>query len=116
MWADQVAARLGVDVVVEVPRSGAWGEYDATENQVRIHPLLSGVQLRCVLAHELGHAAHRHTSSTPLTEREADEFAHWLLIPLCGFLRAASAYESAQAVAHELGVLPSFVEGFAGRL
>lgn len=116
MDLEALAEMIGCAVVRSIPLSGHWGEYDASAHQVRLHPRLHGAQLRSVLAHELGHAAHRHESSTARTEREADEFADWVQIPLCAFLRAVQVQESMQAVAHELGVLPADVYRYAERL
>ena len=110
-----VAESMGVRVEYIAPARG-WGEYDPLSHTIRLHPRLRGIQLRAVLSHELGHAAHRHTSSTTRAEREADHFAHWLTIPLCGLLRATQCHDTAQGIAHELGVLPSEVTAYLGRL
>lgn len=116
MHLDSFADHLGCEVRAEFPRSGRLGEYDAASHTIRLHPDLIGVQRRAVLSHELGHAMHRHRRSTPRTEREADYSAHWLLIPLCAFLRAMQAQETMRGVAHELGVLPADVRAYAARL
>ena len=116
MDLELVAEHLGVRVDYVPPVTGGWGEYDAAAHRINLHPGLGPLQRRAVLAHELGHAAHRHEASTPRNEREADEMAHWLTIPLCGFLRAARAQETVPGVADELGVLPSAVRDYARRL
>lgn len=107
---------VGCTVVREEPFVGQLGEYDATQHEIRLHPALVGIQARAVLAHELGHAAYRHESSSAQNEREADELGDWLRIPFCGFLRATQVYPTAQEVAHELEVLPEDVRRYATRL
>ncbi|WP_442867635.1 ImmA/IrrE family metallo-endopeptidase [Citricoccus sp. NR2] len=116
MNLDTVAERLGCSIASAHPVLGDWGEYNSATHTITLHPALSGIQYTATLAHELGHAAHRHEQSTPATEREADYFAHWLLIPLCGFLRAAQAHHTMQGVAHELELLPSMLASYAGRI
>lgn len=115
MHLDSFADHLGCEVRTEFPHSGRLGEYVAASHMIRLHPDLIGAQRQAVLSHELGHAIHRHASSTPRTEREADHAAHWLTVGLCGFLRAVQAHESMRAVAHELGVLPADVRSYAAR-
>jgi len=107
---------VGCTVVREEPLVGQLGEYDATRHEIRLHPALIGIQARAVLAHELGHAAHRHTTSTAQTEREADDLGDWLRIPFCGFMRATQLYPTAQEVAHELEVLPADIRRYTRRL
>lgn len=116
MDLEALAEMIGCTVMRSEPVSGHWGEYDASAHEIRLHPRLHGAQARSVLAHELGHAAHRHESSTARTEREADAFSDWVQIPLCMFLRAVQVQESMQAVACELGVLPADARRYAERL
>ena len=97
------------------PSVGDWGQYDSSAHRITLLPELGEVQHRSVLSHEIGHALYRHDRSTARTEREATHAAHWLTISLCEFLWAVNAFESMQAVAHELGVLPSDVEAYARR-
>lgn len=111
-----MAHHIGVAVERTVPHVGQWGEYDAGAHRIRLHPDLRMVQHASTYAHELGHAMHRHEASTTRTEREADHAAHWLTIPLCAFLQALQAHDTMQAVAHELGLLPSDVRAYAGRI
>lgn len=116
MHLDSFADQLGCEVLAEFPHSGRLGEYDATSHTIRLHPDLIGIQRQAVLSHEIGHHMYRHTSSTRHMEREADHAGHWLLIPLCGFLRAMQMHESMRGVAHELGVLPADARAYAARL
>jgi len=116
MVFEAFANLVGCTVVREEPVVGQLGEYDATRHEIRLHPALVGIQAKAVLAHELGHAAYRHESSSAQNEREADELGDWLRIPFCDFLRAIKAHETVQAVAHELDVLPSDVRRYATRL
>lgn len=67
------------------------------------------IQWRCVLAHELGHAQWGHDGSCPRAERQADEHAVTLLITPEEWAVATILHDSAEAVAHELGVLPRLV-------
>jgi len=107
---------VGCTVVREEPIVGQLGEYDATRHEIRLHPELVGIQARAVLAHELGHAAYRHETSSTHNEREADDLGDWLRIPFCGFLRATKVYPTAQQVAHELDVLPADIRRYAHRV
>src|SRR5690625_620138 len=107
---------VGCTVVRETPVSGHWGEYDVTRHEIRLHPELIGIQARAVLAHELGHAAYRHETSSVQNEREADDLGDWLRIPFCGFLRATQLYPTAQEVAHELDVLPGDIRRYTQRV
>lgn len=111
-----IADHLGVTVLVEEPLVGQLGEYDHNQRVVRLHPKLSGLLQSAVLAHELGHAAHGHTSSTTVTEVQADHFAHWCQIPFCRYLQATAVHHTVQGVAYELGILPSAAEAYAGRV
>lgn len=116
MVLEAFTERLGCLVLREYPVSRRLGEYDAIRHEIRLHPDLIGIQGQAVLAHELGHAAYRHMSSTPRTEREADDMGDWLRIPFCRFLRATQVYPTAQEVAHELDVLPEDVRRYAQRI
>lgn len=116
MGLEAFAANIGCVVTCEVPVTGYWGEYDALRHEIRLHPRLAGIQAQAVLAHELGHAAYRHESSTAHTERLADELSDWLRIPFCSFLRATQVHHTVQAVAHELDVLPADVHRYAQRI
>lgn len=116
MLLEQIADHLQVTVIIEEPHVAQLGEYQESKHLIRLHPRLSGLLLTSVLAHELGHAAYRHTTSTNVTEREADHFAHWVLIPFCHYVRATAAHGTAQGVAHELGVLPSTIRQYTRRV
>lgn len=111
-----IADHLQCTIITQEPMVGQLGEYDHSRHLIRLHPRLSGLLLSEVLAHELGHAAHKHTESTAVTEAQADQFAHWALIPFCKYLTATAAHTTAQAVAHELGVLPGMVEAYTRRV
>lgn len=115
MHLDLIADLIDCEVRTEIPLSGAWGEYDPALHAIRLHPSLTGMHRDAVLGHELGHAAHKHTGYCPREESEADRFAQWLTIPLCGFLRAVREQEDMLSVAYELGVLPSGARAYAKR-
>ncbi|NIH70523.1 hypothetical protein FHX35_000174 [Auritidibacter ignavus] len=110
-----IADSIGVTVRRAHTVTGALGEYDHTERTIRLHPGLSGVRCTAVLAHEIGHAVYGHTSSTPVSEREADYFAHWLLVCPRRFLTACRVYRTVQGVAYDLEVTPSMVASYASR-
>jgi hypothetical protein len=116
MLLERIADHLQVTVIIEEPHVGQLGEYQASKHLIRLHPRLSGLLLTSVLAHELGHAAYRHTTSTTVTEREADHFAHWVLIPFCRYVQATHAHTTPQGVAHDLGVLPSTIREYTRRV
>lgn len=116
MDLDMLADRLGCAVVRCEPPGGRWGAYDAASRTIYLHPRLGPAQRRSVLAHEIGHHIHRHHTSTPRAEAEADAVAHWLTIPLCMILKAAQSHPSVQAVAHELELMPEDVEIYVRRL
>jgi hypothetical protein len=107
---------VGCTIVREEPIVGQLGEYDATRHEIRLHPDLVGIQARAVLAHELGHAAYRHETSSAQNEREADDLGDWLRIPFCYFMRATKVYTTAQEVAHELDVLPADIRRYTRRV
>lgn len=113
---EDIANHLRVRVITEPPLVGQLGEYDHYRRTIRLHPRLSGLLQTSVLAHELGHAAYGHTTSTPLTEQQADHFAQWLQVPFCDYLTATAAHPTAQGVAHELGVLPATITDYARRV
>lgn len=110
-----VTDTLKVHVHNDFPISGALGEYDHSARQIRLHPGLAGVRKKVVLAHEIGHAVYGHTESTPVTEREANYFAHWLLVCPHQFFTASRAHHTVEGVAHELEVTPSMVRAYASR-
>lgn len=113
---EDIADHLRVHVVIEPPRVGQLGEYDHSQQLIRLHPRLSGLLQTSVLAHELGHAAYGHTCSTAENEQQADWFAQWLQVPFCDYLTATAAHPTAQGVAHELGVLPTTITDYARRV
>lgn len=103
------AARLGVRVQY-VDGLDRWGRYDHTTRTISIRTGLAPIQWRCVLAHELGHAHWGHDGSCPRAERQADEHAVILLVSPGEWEAATVLHDSAEAVAHELGILPRLVE------
>ena len=115
MDLDAVAEHLGVEVTYGCPEVGHWGDYDALAHRITLLPRLGAAQHRSTYSHELGHSLYRHERSTARAEREASHAAHWLTIPLCDFLRAVQENDSMQAVAHDLGVMPSDVKAYARR-
>lgn len=91
---------------------GWWGAYDHRKREIILLPGLGKVQLRSVLAHELGHAHFRHRGSTRGGEAQAEIWAAKRLIEPGSFSEAAKAGNWAGMVASELGVMPSDVVRF----
>lgn len=112
MHLDLLADYLNVEVVDGTPSDDRWGEFDEETRTITLLHRLAPIQRTCTLAHELAHAVYRHRGCRDSQERQADEYAWWLTIPLCSFLEAASAHETVEAVADELGVMPDMVEGY----
>lgn len=96
---------LGVRVV-QGDLGGMYGCYLKDHHAIIIERSLAPLQYRSTAMHELGHAFYGHDSTTPRTELEASEWAARQMIRWCDYVNVTMALESAQGVAHELGVLP----------
>jgi hypothetical protein len=105
-FAADIAAS-GVTVREGTLPDGWWGAYDHRRHEIILLPGLGRVQLRSVLAHELGHAYYRHQGSTPAKEAQAEIWAAQRLITSNSFAEAAKGGNWAGLIASELGVLPS---------
>ncbi|GAA2171390.1 hypothetical protein GCM10009846_05050 [Agrococcus versicolor] len=91
---------------------GLLGLYDARAHRIWLAEGLTPVERRCVLAHELGHARHRHRSGTPANERVADAFAARLLVDPAA-LEAASRWSHDPAeIADELDLTEDVVRAY----
>lgn len=75
-----MADALGVRVATAPLDPGFLGLYDADRHAISLTLGLTPVERRCVLAHELGHAIHRHRTGSPSNERVANAFAARLLV------------------------------------
>jgi len=110
------ARALGVHVRYGWVPDGLWGTYDADLHIITLKRGLAPTQLLCTLMHELGHAAYRHTGTTPRYEREANYWAAVRLISKQDFVDAILVDNNAVAIAHRLGVLPDVVEHYIDAL
>lgn len=104
---DRYIAEIGVTVITGALPSGWWGAYDYRTHRIILRRRLAGSQRRSTLAHELGHAVHRHKGRSPEQEREARIWAVQRLIDPEEFRIATSIYDNVDAVACELAVMPS---------
>lgn len=91
------------------------GLYEHDKATISINSKLTHAQMRCTLAHELGHAWHAHRwCGHPHIDREserlADEHAALLLIEPRAYARAERLYgPHAGAIAVELEVEPAVI-------
>lgn len=116
MHIEQIVADLGVTVRTGKLPDGWWGSYNHTHHEIVLRPRLGALQKRSTLAHELGHAFHRHAGSTLFNERQASIWAARSLITDQAFIDACSVTDTAQGMAHILGVLPRDVHTFISAL
>ena len=112
----RIADELGVSIRRGSLPHGWWGAYDHRVHGITVHDAARGIQLRSILAHELGHAYHRHAGSTPRFEREASHWAARHLISMGAFLDCLHWCDRKQGAAHHLGVLPSDVQHYIDSL
>lgn len=113
---ETLVGKLGVTVETGDLPGGWWGAYRHRDRKIILRPGLGAIQGRSVLMHELGHAFHGHTSSGPLEEREASQWAARRLIGMDSFMSACQIADTAQGIAHHLGVLPRDVAHFVEAL
>lgn len=109
---DDLLGRLGVRVVEEFPPHGWWGAYDHGSRTIYVRPTLAPLQRRSTLTHECAHAALGHTGHEPRQETIAEELAASWLIPPEDFDRVTKIFDTVQAAAHELHVLPRDVKAY----
>ena len=98
---------------------GIQGVYVREKNLILLDTQLRGVQLRCVLAHEISHARHMDAGChvDKWVERRADQEAAKMLIDPLEYAYAETIYEgNAMGMARELYVLPWVVEAYRERL
>ena len=98
---------------------GIQGVYVREKNLILLDTQLRGVQLRCVLAHEISHARHMDAGChvDKWVERRADQEAAKMLIDPLEYAYAETIYEgNAMGMARELNVLPWVVEAYRERL
>lgn len=108
--AETTAEALGVRIITALPRAGHWAHYEHARRTITLHPGLSALQRDWALWHELGHAAHGHTTSSPHNEREADTWAVQHMFRLEDLRAAIRPGLTAQEIAVNLGVYPAAVD------
>lgn len=98
---------------------GLQGLYLRNPNLILLDTRLRGVQLRCVLAHEISHARHMDAGCRvdKWVERRADQEAAMMLIDPMEYAYAEAVYEAnVMGMARELNVLPWVVQAYRERL
>ena len=98
---------------------GLQGLYVREKHLILLDTRLRGVQLRCVLAHEISHARHMDAGCRvdKWVERRADREAAMMLIDPMEYAYAETVYEANVAgMARELNVLPWVVQAYRERL
>lgn len=100
-------------------RDGLQGLYVREKHLILLDTRLRGVQLCCVLAHEISHARHMDAGCRvdKWVERRADQEAALMLIDPLEYAYAETIYEgNAVGMARELNVLPWVVQAYRERL
>lgn len=95
------------------------GVYIRKKNLILLDSRLCGVQLRCVLAHEISHARHMDAGCRvdKWAERRADQEAALMLIDPLEYAYAEAIYEAnVVGMARELNVLPWVIAAYRERL
>ena len=98
---------------------GMQGVYIRKKNLILLDTRLRGVQLRCVLAHEISHARNMDAGChvDKWVERRADQEAALMLIDPVEYAYAETVYEGNIAgMARELNVLPWVITAYRERL
>lgn len=116
MDIDRIVGELGVTVRTGTLPNGWWGAYNQQKHEIILRPRLGALQRRSTLAHELGHAQYMHAGSTPFNERQASIWAARRLIQASAFIDASTISDTAQGIAHILGVLPRDVTNYVSTL
>ena len=98
---------------------GMQGVYIRKKNLILLDSRLCGVQLCCVLAHEISHARHMDAGCRvdKWMERRADQEAALMLIDPMEYAYAETIYEgNVMGIARELNVVPWVVQAYRERL
>lgn len=99
--------------------NGMQGVYIRKKNLILLDSRLCGVQLRCVLAHEISHARHMDAGCRvdKWAERRADREAAAMLVDPMEYAYAEAVYEgNTMGMARELNVLPWVIAAYRERL
>lgn len=95
------------------------GVYIRKKNLILLDSRLCGVQLCCVLAHEISHARHMDAGCRvdKWAERRADQEAALMLIDPMEYAYAEAVHEgNVMGMARELNVLPWVIAAYRERL
>ena len=98
---------------------GMQGVYIRDKHLILLDSRLCGIQLRCVLAHEISHARHMDAGCRvdKWAERRADQEAALMLIDPLEYAYAETVYEgNLVGMARELSVLPWVITAYRERL
>jgi hypothetical protein len=121
-YLEDLARQAGVRIEYSHLRHGRDGEYHHELKLIRLRPGMNARLHRCVLAHELAHAAFGHTPSRfgPVhakQERMAEEWAALRLISPGDYRHVEEIHAGHPgAMALELGVMKSILVAFQGLL
>lgn len=116
MDIDRIMGELGVTVRTGRLPEGWWGAYNHIKHEIVLRPRLGPLQKKSTLFHELGHARYMHCGSTAFNERQASQWAARRLISASAFIDACRMDNTAQGLAHVLGVLPRDVTNYVSTL
>lgn len=106
------ARRLGVRVHLAHLEEPFLGIYDDAASRIYVTLGLSMDEIKATLAHELGHAYHRHPCSSGPNERQADKRGAWLLIDASAYAAAERVDDHPASIALELGVTLKVIEDY----
>lgn len=99
--------------------NGLQGVYIRDKHLILLDTRLRGVQLRCVLAHEISHARHMDAGCRvdKWVERRADQEAAMMLVDPMEYAYAEAVYDgNVMGMARELNVLPWVISAYRERL
>lgn len=106
------AAEYGLEVHGAHLDGDKIGSYAPELGRIYFDLSLTGAERRSVIAHELGHAHHRHTCDSTWNEREADTFAAALLVDPAWYAELEQINQDAGWIADEMNVAPWIIEDY----
>lgn len=107
-----IAAEYGTQVKLARLDGGIKGFYDPISATIYLSRRLTPAEMRCTLAHELGHVYWGHDCTSPMNENQANDYACRLLIAPEAYAQAEQINSDISFIADELDVLPEYVEHF----
>lgn len=118
---DQIAAGMGIRVDdTPVPTDWPNGLWIPDQHRIILRHDMDWITRRCTLAHEIGHAHHRHELTgiphlDARMERQADAFAALILIGAREYATAEREHgPHTGALAHALDVTPHYIRVWRG--